>query len=307
MAELLSNHTPPAFVRVLGNVVRQFPACGVLWDIVSLGLSAFISSLGFKSRLSMSGGKIWGAAACSLCTLGKINFAPSRAELMPQNRRPDQYKWCPDRCVCRHLQRSYEGQITVPEICRLRPSDRQDSAPGRWSLAYTSRGDQEGAHAPFRGVSCPRVRGPTPGYLAQSHAAMSCPGATPTAFSLGWGLGSAQARCYKEVLQPRSVVGGRAAVPVVSCQYWALNLWQPASQLLAGLPARASAFQSVGLLIDLVDKGVDVDGGGGTIIRSEERTCDANATSPLGMPRRIVRPYSLSVIFTPAAANSSLL
>ena len=209
--------------------------------------------------------------------------------------------------MCRHLQGPYEGQISVPEICRPRPSDRRDFAPGWWSLAYTSRGDQEGAHALFRGVSCPRVRVPTPGYLAQSRAAISCPGATPTALSLGWGLGSARARCYKEVLQPHSVVGGRAAVPVVSCQYWSLDLWQPASQLLAGLPARASAFQSVGLLTDLVDEGVNVDGGGVTIIRAEERTCDANVTSPLGMHRRIVRSYSLSVIFTPAAANSSLL
>ncbi len=41
--------------------------------------------------------------------------------------------------------------------------------------------------------------------------------------------------------------------------------------------------------------------------RAEERSYDVNVASSLGIPRRMVRSYSLSVIDTPAVANSSFL
>src|SRR5258707_10728497 len=40
---------------------------------------------------------------------------------------------------------------------------------------------------------------------------------------------------------------------------------------------------------------------------AEDKMCDANVASLLGIPRRMVRSYSLSVISTPEAANSSHL
>src|SRR5712671_623258 len=42
-------------------------------------------------------------------------------------------------------------------------------------------------------------------------------------------------------------------------------------------------------------------------INAEERSCDANVASSLGIPFSIVLSYSLSVIVIPAAANSSFL
>src|SRR5260221_6394346 len=104
------------------------------------------------------------------------------------------------------------GQASAPDARGHGPWGRRTLAPKRWGPASAGWQGRGGGRAPLRRASRPLVRAPVLGSSAPLRAAMSRPGATPTARQRWWGLGSARATVgWGVVPRPRLVAACHAA------------------------------------------------------------------------------------------------